>query len=202
MNRREFLQSTAATAVAAGVARGISVEAQGAAGHAAAEAWPENGTLIPDEGWRLWVDRAAEWKQDAIFLPEDVAQGPDGVVMGAGKALPVNAPTGGWGVLTSAAAGSIPAGPYGRSGIGQMRAHLNLLDVHHASMAVGTAAAPFDTGGSIDPLVDTLHRAVVAPGAVELAARSRLRPGLRVRTSGAVRVPARAWQPGGRSGRA
>jgi len=105
MNRREFLQSTA-TAVAAGVVRGGSAEAQGAA-HAAAEAWPENGTLIPDEGWRLWVDAKAEWKQDAIFLPEDVTQGADGVVMGGGKPLPVNAPTGGWGVLAGEAAGSI-----------------------------------------------------------------------------------------------
>ena len=106
MNRREFLQSTAATAVAASVVRGVSVEAQGGAAHA--EAWPENGTLIPDEGWRLWLDRAAEWKQDAIFLPEDVSQRADGVVMGGGKALPVNAPTGGWGVLSGDASGSIP----------------------------------------------------------------------------------------------
>jgi hypothetical protein len=105
MNRREFLQSTAAAAVAAGGLRGLPVEAQGGAAHA--EAWPENGTLIPDEGWRLWVDREAEWKQDAIFLPEDVTQGVDGVVMGGGKALPVNAPTGGWGVLAGGAAGSV-----------------------------------------------------------------------------------------------
>ncbi|MGA1983362.1 MAG: glycoside hydrolase [Acidobacteriaceae bacterium] len=104
MNRREFLQSTAATAVAAGVVRGLSVEAQSTA-HA--EVWPENGTLIPDEGWRLWVDRAAEWKQDAIFLPEDVTQGADGVVMGGGKPLPVNAPTDDWGVLAGEPAGSI-----------------------------------------------------------------------------------------------
>ena len=106
MNRREFLQSTAATAVAAGVVRGLAVEAQGAAAHAA-EAWPENGTLIPDEGWQLWVDEKAEWKQDAIYLPEDVTQDADGVVRGKGEPLPVNAPTGGWGVLAGAAAGSI-----------------------------------------------------------------------------------------------
>ena len=106
MNRREFLQSTAGVAVAAGVVRGLPVEAQGAATHAA-EAWPENGTLIPDEGWRLWVDRAAEWKQDVIFLPGDVTQGADGVVMGGGKPLPVDAPTGGWGVLAGRPEGSI-----------------------------------------------------------------------------------------------
>jgi hypothetical protein len=133
MNRREFLQSTAATAVAAGVVRGVSVEAQGA-GHAA-EAWPENGTLIPDEGWRLWVDEKAEWKQDAIFLPEDVSRGADGVVMGGGKALPMNAPTGGWGVLSGDTAGSIEVrlpgtveqhfwGKYGAGADGKQRPYL------------------------------------------------------------------------------
>jgi hypothetical protein len=106
MNRREFLQSTAATAVAAGVVRGLPVEAQGATTHAA-EPWPENGTLIPDEGWRLWLDRAAEWKQDAIFLPEDVTQDADGMVRGKGEPLPVNAPTGGWDVLAGEPAGSV-----------------------------------------------------------------------------------------------
>ena len=48
-----------------------------------------------------WIAKA-EWKQDAIFLPEDVTQDADGVVMGGGKPLPVNAPTGGWGVLAGA----------------------------------------------------------------------------------------------------
>jgi hypothetical protein len=81
---------------------GLSVEAQGA-GHVVAEAWPENGTLIPDEGWRLWVDEKAEWKNDAIFLPEDVTQDGNGVVRGEGEPLPVNAPTGGWGVLKDTA---------------------------------------------------------------------------------------------------
>jgi hypothetical protein len=79
----------------------------GAGAHVAAEAWPENGTLVPDEGWRLWLDRAAEWKQDAIFLPEDVSRDADGVVIGGGKPLPVNAPTGGWSVLRGDAEGSI-----------------------------------------------------------------------------------------------
>ena len=78
----------------------------GATTHAA-EPWPENGTLIPDEGWRLWLDRNAEWKQDAIFLPEDVMQDADGVVRGKGEPLPVNAPTGGWDVLAGEPAGSV-----------------------------------------------------------------------------------------------
>jgi hypothetical protein len=104
-SRRAFLGTAAAATIAAQVK---FAGAQGAAKAHAAEAWPENGTLIPDVGWRLWVDEKAEWKQDAIFLPEDVKQGADGVVMGGGKPLPVNAPTGGWGVLSGAAAGSIP----------------------------------------------------------------------------------------------
>ena len=71
--------------------------------HEHAAEWPENGTLIPDEGWRLWVDEKAEWKQDAIFLPEDFTRDATGTLLGAGKPLPVNAPTGGWGVLGNAA---------------------------------------------------------------------------------------------------
>lgn len=106
MNRREFLRSTAATGAVASLVESIPAMAQRQV--AQSQAWPENGTLIPDVGWRLLVDRAAEWKQDAIFLPEDVAQGADGVVMGGGNALPVNAPTGGWVVLHGGAAGSIP----------------------------------------------------------------------------------------------
>jgi hypothetical protein len=77
--------------------------AQGAAKARAAEAWPENGTLIPDEEWRLWVDEKAEWKQDTIFLPEDVTQDANGAVCGKGEPLPLNEPTGGWGVLKDAA---------------------------------------------------------------------------------------------------
>jgi hypothetical protein len=96
VSRRAFVGGVAAAALAARVA---PVNAQ----WAAAEAWPENGTLIPDEGWRLWLDRDAEWKQDAIFLPEDVTRDAAGVMLGAGKPLPVNPPTGGWGVLAATA---------------------------------------------------------------------------------------------------
>ncbi|NNM85672.1 MAG: hypothetical protein HKL96_07950 [Phycisphaerales bacterium] len=41
---------------------------------------------IPDDGWRLWLDQAASWRNDNIYLPEDVVL----------DKLPVNAPTGGW----------------------------------------------------------------------------------------------------------
>lgn len=46
---------------------------------------------VPDDGWRLWLDRKAEWKNDTIFLPQDVKL----------ASLPVNAPTGGWAVLST-----------------------------------------------------------------------------------------------------
>ncbi|MGO4518000.1 hypothetical protein AB4Y89_19555 [Terriglobus sp. 2YAB30_2] len=39
---------------------------------------------ISDDGWRLWLDRSATWKNDTIYLPDDVKLG----------SLPVNAPTG------------------------------------------------------------------------------------------------------------
>jgi beta-galactosidase len=62
--------------------------------------YPENGILIPDDGWRLWLDEQAQWKDDTIFLPEDVSQNTEGVVLGAGTPLQANPPTGGWQVLT------------------------------------------------------------------------------------------------------
>ncbi len=45
---------------------------------------------IPDEGWRLWLDQAASWRDDKIYLPEDVVL----------NKLPVNPPTGGWEALS------------------------------------------------------------------------------------------------------
>lgn len=107
MNRRQFLEASAGAVAAIGLAGGAGAEAQQAGESAAVLHWPENGTLIPDEGWRLWVDREAEWKQDEIFLPADVSQDADGVVRGKGQPLPVNAPTGGWGVLDGKPAGAI-----------------------------------------------------------------------------------------------
>jgi hypothetical protein len=46
---------------------------------------------VPDTEWRMWPDQKAAWKDDTIYLPDDVHL----------ERLPVNAPTGGWGVLTS-----------------------------------------------------------------------------------------------------
>jgi hypothetical protein len=107
MNRREFFEASAGAATAAALLPSMKAVAQGPSANPHTESWPENGTLIPDEGWRLWVDREAEWKQDEIFLPEDVMQDAEGVVHGKDKALPVHPPTGGWAVLTGQPAGSV-----------------------------------------------------------------------------------------------
>jgi beta-galactosidase len=101
--RRTFLGGTAAAATAAGLLHAmpaVAAEQPVSAGHE----WPENGTLIPDDGWTLWVDRNAEWKDDKIFLPEDVRPGGPGDI----AKLPVTAPTGGWSGLEDGAAGAIP----------------------------------------------------------------------------------------------
>jgi beta-galactosidase len=91
-SRRRFLHASAATAIAA------SLTPAPAQSHAASHSspYPENGILIPDEGWHLWLDQQAPWKDDTIFLPEDVRTGGTGDL----ATLPVNAPTGGWQVLT------------------------------------------------------------------------------------------------------
>lgn len=93
INRRSLLKATAAAT--------LTPHFPAVSQPAAAETfvYPENGTLIPDEGWHLWVDQQAQWKDDDIFLPEDVAW-KNGKLCGAGKPLPMNQPTGGWDVLS------------------------------------------------------------------------------------------------------
>jgi beta-galactosidase len=85
MDRRTFLE----TCAAAGAVAGLNLHAQ-SAGHArAAEFLSDFGPeaiVIPDDGWNLWIDHAAEWQDDEIFLPEEVDL----------KKLPTNPPTGGW----------------------------------------------------------------------------------------------------------
>ncbi len=46
---------------------------------------------VPDTGWRLWPDTQAQWRQDKVYLPEDVSL----------AQMPVHPPTGGWGMLNS-----------------------------------------------------------------------------------------------------
>ncbi len=100
-SRRAFLQATAALTTAAAITPALALPTNT---HPADLPYPENGTLIPDEGWRLWVDDKAEWQNDDIFLPEDIAWGTgqhDGKLCAKGMPLPINPPTGGWSVLTN-----------------------------------------------------------------------------------------------------
>jgi beta-galactosidase len=86
LDRRKFLEAAAATLVASRMP--ATPGESPAPGAAPTDA---NTIAIPDAGWRLWPDQQAEWKEDAIFLPQDVQL----------DALPVNPPTGGWQVLDS-----------------------------------------------------------------------------------------------------
>jgi len=86
-NRRTFIQASAAALVAAR----LPLAAQNAAATHNAGNTDANVIAIPDTGWRLWPDQKAEWKNDTVYLPEDVHL----------ASLPVNPPTGGWGALSA-----------------------------------------------------------------------------------------------------
>lgn len=90
LNRRRFLQLSAA-----GGALALSRSAAADPAHTPSRPSPPNGVAVPDDGWKLWLDREAAWQDDAIFLPGDVHL----------VSLPVNAPTGGWEALYSRADG-------------------------------------------------------------------------------------------------
>ena len=80
LTRRSFLQSSTALAAAA-VLSPNPLFAESASG---------SELPIPDDGWRLWPDTDAPWKDDALFLPGEADL----------PLLPVNPPTGGWSVLS------------------------------------------------------------------------------------------------------
>src|SRR5271170_4863107 len=94
LSRRTFLQ-TATAATFATKLKSASAQAPATT----SVPYPENGTLIPDDDWRLWIDEKAEWKNDPLFLPEDITVDSNGILHGKGSPLPVNEPTGGWGLL-------------------------------------------------------------------------------------------------------
>src|SRR5580698_2361805 len=96
ISRRAFLQSSALATTAAAITPAVALPANA---KPAELPYPENGTLIPDEGWRLWIDDKAGWQNDDIFLPENIAW-IDGKLCGKGQPLPINPPTGGWAILT------------------------------------------------------------------------------------------------------
>ncbi|MBP2159299.1 MULTISPECIES: sugar-binding domain-containing protein [Asticcacaulis] len=85
LNRRNFFTLSAAGAAIASQAIAASPQAD-----------PLN---VPDEGWNLWIDEQAPWKDDVIHLPSQVDL----------KTLPVNAPTGGWGALKPDVTVTLPA---------------------------------------------------------------------------------------------
>ncbi len=100
LSRRAFLQTTAAITTAAAITPSFALPPNPS--HPELP-YPENGTLIPDDGWRLWIDDKAEWQNDDIFLPEDISWGTgqhDRKLCAKGEPLPVNPPTGGWSALT------------------------------------------------------------------------------------------------------
>lgn len=83
MKRRTSLRGSAAlgSAVAAGrifsfasgkSASRSSQSSTAPVGVSGSTPFEANGVMLPDEGWRLWPDTKAEWRNDDIFLPEEV----------------------------------------------------------------------------------------------------------------------------------
>jgi beta-galactosidase len=81
LNRRDFVLSAGSTSVALIGLADLRAEA--------GQSPNSDMFSIPDVGWRLWLDEAAAWQDDAIYLPDDVDL----------KAMSVNSPTGGWDCL-------------------------------------------------------------------------------------------------------
>lgn len=78
----------------------LGVAGAGVALSAGAQAQSKTATLdIPDEGWNLWIDEQAAFKDDVIYLPSQVDL----------KSLPINPPTGGWGALRPEVTVTLPA---------------------------------------------------------------------------------------------
>src|SRR5712671_378715 len=94
LSRRTFLQSATAATFATFATKLNPASAQPTP--KTEIPYPENGTLIADDDWRLWIDEKAEWKNDSLFLPEDITIDANGVLHGKGSPLPINEPTGGW----------------------------------------------------------------------------------------------------------
>ena len=91
MNRRSFLRVTgvAGSGLALGI-RGLWAASPAApAGAAEGTAFGPQGLALDDGGWRLWPDQAAPWREDRIYLPDEVKL----------AELPLHPPTGGWAML-------------------------------------------------------------------------------------------------------
>jgi beta-galactosidase len=86
LNRRDFVCIAGTSGLVLPFAE---AEAKGRGGKLRTQNAGDNALPLPDDGWHLWIDEKAAWKNDDIYLPEDVNL----------TALPVNPPTGGWEVL-------------------------------------------------------------------------------------------------------
>jgi hypothetical protein len=93
LTRRRFLQTAAVATAATQLPLRATTPPQEIP-------WPENGTLLPDDGWRLWIDEHAPWQQDDLFLPDEITRASDGTLLGRGQPLAIHPPTGGWSTLT------------------------------------------------------------------------------------------------------
>lgn len=92
MNRRSFLRLAGVAGATVALTPRNLFGAQAAVPPAGSGAANFPGIAIPDTGWRMWADLKAEWKQDRIYLPDEVDL----------AKLPVNPPTGGWAALGNA----------------------------------------------------------------------------------------------------
>jgi len=112
------------------------------------------------QGWLLWVDREAKWKDDTIYLPEDVTQDADGMVRGKGEPLPGNAPTGGWNVLAASQRGRSRCGCRARwsSTLGEVGAGEDGKPRPYTRMSIASS------GRSGAPEWRVLRRVVVVAG--------------------------------------
>ena len=89
MDRRRFVQLASVLGTASAWPALVAAEASHGRAGAAQQA------IVPDDGWSIWLDTAATWEDDKLYLPADVRL----------EALPTNAPTGGWGVLDGTPSG-------------------------------------------------------------------------------------------------
>ncbi len=144
-SRRRFLQSAAAATAATQVIPRLHAEPADAA-----IPYPENGKLVPDDDWRLWIDEKAEWQNDEIYLPEEISW-IDGKLCGNGQPLPEHEPTGGWGTLRKDAGLEVTLpttveqhywGKYGAGSDGKPRPYTP--DEYRYAAHAKNAAAPAD----------------------------------------------------------
>ncbi|MGH9598306.1 MAG: sugar-binding domain-containing protein [Terracidiphilus sp.] len=86
MDRRRFLAGSAVAGAAMGIKLYGRPSPSATDEENLSDGFAPGSVVLPDEGWNLWIDQAAAWEDDAIYLPDDVDV----------AKLPVNRPTGGW----------------------------------------------------------------------------------------------------------